>query len=512
MVPTAVPSRFAVCFLCGGNHITKECKKIIQGTENPLYKCYNCASSPNLPHNHKANDVNCPFRAKYVAAKEQAKNKNMKNSSTKKPAPTNSVSWVVQQQQNEDRFLRAPKPPVQMSYAQVASQRNTFSHFAPAESNANENHWRITEVAEILRDSINELKQCKVTPTCLQLKKAKILLWNAQGISNSPQQLQLEHFAQCHKTDVILLVETFLKLHHSFVLNNFIVYRNDRLNGAHGGVAIAAHKSIHHKSCSPVNTCTIENLAVEIAIDNEPTYIAVAYCPKQKVHFEDDIRVMLRSQTSQYMVFGDFNAKHRSWNCVSNNKSGMQVYTLQQTNNFLIYNSSEHTHFPHSGQTPSTIDIALANVNFRFQLSTLPGQLCSDHDPVMCEIDEKITYAPNNSFNYRNADWKRFRRIIDVKLHSLRQIKSSSDIDDVITEMSNIMLDARSENIPVKTSISRSKISPDTKRMIQWKNKVKRQWQRSQNEPDKTILKSELNIGKSMRQLNRTPADFGINT
>lgn len=40
-------NRFAVCMLCSGNHTAKECTQITTKTENPMYKCFNCASAGN---------------------------------------------------------------------------------------------------------------------------------------------------------------------------------------------------------------------------------------------------------------------------------------------------------------------------------------------------------------------------------------------------------------------------------------------------------------------------------
>lgn len=64
--------RFAVCMLCGNNHLTTECTVIDKDTENPTYKCFNCASA-KLNHEHKASDPNCPFRAKYIATIDKAR-------------------------------------------------------------------------------------------------------------------------------------------------------------------------------------------------------------------------------------------------------------------------------------------------------------------------------------------------------------------------------------------------------------------------------------------------------
>lgn len=75
--------RFAVCMLCGGNHLTTACTVITKTTENPTFKCFNCESA-NLQHNHKANDINCPFRAKYIDTVGQARGKNKQKSTLKK--------------------------------------------------------------------------------------------------------------------------------------------------------------------------------------------------------------------------------------------------------------------------------------------------------------------------------------------------------------------------------------------------------------------------------------------
>lgn len=113
----------------------------------------------------------------------------------------------------------------------------------------------------------------------------KILFWNAQSITNKPKQIQLEHILESDKIDICLLVETFLKPHHTLQLKNYIVYRNDRLTHAHGGVAIAIRNNIAHKYRSPFNTSFIENVAIEIKINNVPTCITAAYCPKYSLHF-----------------------------------------------------------------------------------------------------------------------------------------------------------------------------------------------------------------------------------
>lgn len=179
------------------------------------------------------------------------------------------------------------------------------------------------------------------------------MFWNAQSITSNSKQLLLDHTLETEKVDVLLLAETFLKQHHSFSIRNFIVFRNDRQLQAHGGVAIAIRNNIQHKVCSPVNTHIIENISIEITINNTPVRITSAYAPRASQHFANDIE-LLKPDNIQYMIFGDLNAKHVSWNCRSNNSAGISLFSLQQNNDFSIY----HTDKPHSLSTlrPNTIN------------------------------------------------------------------------------------------------------------------------------------------------------------
>lgn len=158
-------NRFAVCMLCSGNHLTKVCTVIKDDTTNPKYKCFNCKSA-DLPHDHKANDPNCPFRAKYEASKEYARNRN------KKP-PLQPRNNTLTHTMTNQRFIPAPTPPPfnHVSFAAVAAQPDTNSRTHTSASNSsnmftgqnnnNNGLWTFNEVANLLLDSINELQQCK---------------------------------------------------------------------------------------------------------------------------------------------------------------------------------------------------------------------------------------------------------------------------------------------------------------------------------------------------------------
>lgn len=157
--------RFAVCMLCSGNHLTKACTAITKETVNPTYKCFNCASA-KLPHDHKANDVKCPFRAKYIETVEKARGKHTQKSIPKK-IEVNPNSFPAL---SGGKFVRAHASPQLMnSFAEATAQSssNSYSNHrnqrATTQMNqvANNDLWSFNEVAQLLLSSINELSKCK---------------------------------------------------------------------------------------------------------------------------------------------------------------------------------------------------------------------------------------------------------------------------------------------------------------------------------------------------------------
>lgn len=85
-------------------------------------------------------------------------------------------------------------------------------------------------------------------------KQLKLLHWNAQGITNISTAKQLELFLLENQIDIASLNETFLKELHKLHLSGYKIYRNDRLDAAKGGVAIAIKHSIKHAPLPPYKT------------------------------------------------------------------------------------------------------------------------------------------------------------------------------------------------------------------------------------------------------------------
>ena len=68
-----------------------------------------------------------------------------------------------------------------------------------------------------------------------------IVFWNCQGLR--PKRNELHNYMLENQIDILALNETFLKPKFKFHLPGYDIYKNDRLVGTKGGVAILIKKA-----------------------------------------------------------------------------------------------------------------------------------------------------------------------------------------------------------------------------------------------------------------------------
>lgn len=323
--------------------------------------------------------------------------------------------------------------------------------------------------------------------------------WNAQGITNVSSAKQLEMYLNHNQIDVAMLSETYLTDKHKFYLAGYKTHRHDRMDGSRGGVAIAIKNSIQHSLLPPYKTKRLENVSVSIQINRRNVIFTSAYSPKYHSSFESDVK-KLTPFNKEFVVFGDFNARSTAWNCSTNNTAGNVLYNLQMRSHFVINNSNTPTHFPHSGMTPSTIDIMLTNSSlFVSQLISDHDHLNSDHSTVTCTIDaDTVDRSPNKSPDYRRADWAAYEDYINNNIDLNADFNSSnvteSNIDLCIAKFTSLILEAKEVAVPYSVKSNKSfDVSDRTKSNIQDRNTIKRRWRRCRDPVKKRQIKFLLN-------------------
>jgi exonuclease III len=148
----------------------------------------------------------------------------------------------------------------------------------------------------------------------------KIINWNASGIRNKINEFY--HYLITNHIDIACVCETFLKSNMQLEAHpNFTTYRFDREDRPKGGVLIIIRNRIKHALLPSLDTKLLECIGIQIELnDNSKLQIFSIYLPggakncEINNHFKNDLRKITRRHTS-FFAMGDFNCKHRFWNC-----------------------------------------------------------------------------------------------------------------------------------------------------------------------------------------------------
>lgn len=333
-------------------------------------------------------------------------------------------------------------------------------------------------------------------------KNLSISLWNAQSIRSKINEFS--NFLHSQHIDISLISETWLKSNESCSVQNYTLYRQDRPTTSNnkrnigGGVAIAIRSDIPHKQIPDLGLDIIETVGIEV----QGVQIYSAYFPGSKLNsqkllaFKSDI-IKISAIREKLLIGGDFNSKHRFWNCVKRNRAGQILFDEISKKNLLIHFPDSHTYFPPQANktTPSTVDMFLTNGLIGISDIVTLNDLSSDHLPVCFKLEFFCSFRTNfpSQRCYARADWLLYKNYIsnNIDLLTASRLDSSKKVDDAIEKLTALIKDAEKLAIPL---VKQCKIQPaidnDTKNLISLRNCKRRQWQRNRLQ----VLKKEINF------------------
>lgn len=318
---------------------------------------------------------------------------------------------------------------------------------------------------------------------CDNYNGIKILHWNANGITTYSHLLQFEHLLERENIHIASLNETHLNENHKTYFKNYLIYRNDRQDSRGGGVAIVVRRNVKHRLLNIINTGGIENISIETEINNKKILVFSAYSPKYKNSFANDI-IKLTSFNEDFVILGDFNAKHSSWHCINSNTAGNVLFNLEQTNNFLIYYPNSPTFYPYqSNRTNSIIDLVLSNSTINISVDVLEYDIPSDHRPIICTIGNSTTISNNletRYYDYKHTDWNAFRNIINRRITiNTNTYTSKALIDTEIDKFINLIQETRNECTPRTNFNGKTVLPRDVVNLVKTRKYFKRKSQRT---------------------------------
>ena len=218
------------------------------------------------------------------------------------------------------------------------------------------------------------------------------------------------------KEDVLKLVEehnpAVLAFQETFHGNNFISkikYYNGFCKQGHfnrryqGGVSLYLHNSF------PYTTLDIQSNLQVIAIRVQLNYsriitVASLYLPPSINVSVNDLDNLISQLPQPFIILGDFNAHHTSWDTTRNDARGNMLYNFLSNNNLICLKTIIPTHI--SG---SSIDLTICSPELTDILdwNVLPSVLSSDHLPIIIKMTSANADIGNipPRFNYKAANW-----------------------------------------------------------------------------------------------------------
>lgn len=335
----------------------------------------------------------------------------------------------------------------------------------------------------------------------------RFLYLNANGIQNRIHVVyafMLQEFV-----DVACICETFLKSHiqlHSHP--EFAIYRHDRDDRPKGGVMIIVRRNIRHQLKSFINCKLVENINIELYAGNRKFQVSSCYLPggasttQVRGDFPSDIRLLTRRPShTQFLAMGDFNSKHRFWNCNMANAAGKILYDEMNNGHFTIHHPHNHTYHPADvTRMSSTPDLLLTNTPL--QLSELSTHAFgSDHNGVMFSLTLDSSLSLNPMFSrpsFKHANWKTYERVVNQQLTdedvNINNIVNTTQIDFMIDKLTTTIKSAQEAAVPMTIPGKYALILPSqVEEKIKVRNILQKRCQRARLPSRKATLKAQVN-------------------
>lgn len=187
-------------------------------------------------------------------------------------------------------------------------------------------------------------------------RNPNILLWNAGSLAS--RKNELIHVLRLHKIHIALITESWLTPSSVFSLPNYNTHREDRTKGPRGGVIILIHHSLKFL---PLKIRYFDNFETAfVKILTLSLFVGTVCNPPNNILNSKDLDI-ITGISYPLIVGGDFNARHSIWNNITNNCSGITLFSHSQRGSYEIVNPNEFTFHNNHHCHPSTLDIFLVN-------------------------------------------------------------------------------------------------------------------------------------------------------
>ena len=274
----------------------------------------------------------------------------------------------------------------------------------------------------------------------------RIMHWNAEGVRQ--KKLELQQFLKTQKIDVCCIQETHLNNTHRFSIRGYEIHRVDWADRPKGGVLTPVKTSIPSTEVQRSEKSDMEYITVKLILPVRNLTCNLYSPPSRAINLQ-----ILQPNSEDWMIVGDFNSHSPSWGYPSFDAKGEEVEHWIVSNRLVLINTPTDppTFYSRVWKTTSTPDIAIATDNIqKIAKREVSEQLGgSDHKPVILTLAKQANSSAGKmppSWNYKKADWKRFRELTDIYTKSITFSKHS--VNKNAFNFNSAVLKTAKESIP----------------------------------------------------------------
>lgn len=319
--------------------------------------------------------------------------------------------------------------------------------------------------------------------------KLNCLVINFQSLYGKKEELS--NLVSSINIDILIGTETWLNpdiLNSELLMNDFDIYRRDRINRGGGGCLIAIKKHftsefVHQGEFSESLFCKIN------VKGGKPIIIGCVYRPPDRnaeltTKICEDISLVInKHKNSVFWLGGDFNLPDIEW---ENEEIENYQYPKEISNEYLQMSANlglkQLVREPTRGV--NCLDLFFTNTpDLTNKCSIIPG--LSDHEAVLVETKLKLTKkkpVKRNINLWKKVNEEKLRKECnEFKTSFLNKFDTETDVNDLWENIKSNLLELMKNNVPTKTASTKHHqpwITTTTKRLIRkkhrWLTKSKR--------------------------------------
>lgn len=324
------------------------------------------------------------------------------------------------------------------------------------------------------------------------MNELKIATWNANGLLQ--HVLELDLFLRNEEIDICLISETHLKENQYIKILGYSFYHTPHpADTARGGSAILIKSNIQHYTEQKISNRIMQIAAITTQVKNKEFIVAAIYCPPREPSSEDDFVRILSTFGNNFIIGGDFNAKHTFWGSRLINPRGKRLYMAARKANCEFFSSGAPTYWPtDTTKVPDLIDFFVGKgIGNNHTHTKNSDDLSSDHTPVILTLSNSITHIRMQPrlVNHK-TNWDDFKLNLERFVNLSLPLDTREQIDKETEQFIADVQQAAENSTPFYNKDHQNKIHypEEIKELIFKKRKARRKWQANRYPNDKVAF------------------------